>query len=137
MNELERHPDVSAETAEKLLAIVAHVKDEPRRMDMEDWYYTYDGGPSEYVPPCGTVACLSGWAVELFGPNSSRHLASRHDRLYGQVALGITIHQVLSLFYVYNWPHKFQKAFAYAKQRTPECVAVVEQRVLYFIRTGE
>ncbi len=125
-----RHPSVSPETETKLLAILAHVKAEPRRMNMGDWRRTI--GNSRFTsrfPPCGTICCIAGWAGALAGkPGYYYHRE-------GLEALGLNYATADALFYTSNWPDQFD--LRTLTPGTPEYVAAVERRVLHFIATGE
>jgi len=55
-----------------LRKVMKHILEEPRRLRQSEWlakkgdaYYKHV--PRKERPPCGTVACIAGWAVELSG----------------------------------------------------------------------
>jgi hypothetical protein len=53
--------------------IKKHIEEEPRRFDMDTWGVKHDMRKyrNEDTPPCGTSACLAGWAVLLSTPKKS------------------------------------------------------------------
>jgi hypothetical protein len=81
-----RHPNVSVNSARKLLKVVNTILEEPRRLDMSDWGTKYskqalklattpltEDPEQEFLeeremPACGTVACLAGWTLVTLMP---------------------------------------------------------------------
>lgn len=115
---------------ELLRKVQAHIKEEPKRLNMDMWLITRDSAHSAGYqldfPPCGTVGCIKGWANFLSG----RH---RHDLIIGKDDLGLNYEQSKRLFFVEHWPEVFKKLYRLAN--TPEDrVAVTCQYIDYFIK---
>ena len=115
---------------DRLLAIKQHILEEPLRIYMGDWVIR---GRSLWargfmVPECGTVACIWGWAVELFGETDQ----SSHP----QAVLGITWEQQNALFFDSQWPDEFRYRLKTLKPQTPEYARVVADRIDHMIETG-
>lgn len=116
---------------------VKHIKAVPARYDQNAVLeYSLKGekwGPKQKFPECGTIGCLAGWISVL---------EKQEDGFLGRIdfvtkLLGLSIKQECALFGSHiNWPSKFEEAYENAKtlkQRTK----VLEERVNYFIKTGE
>lgn len=60
--------DVPTSSFDILDRICALVEEEPRRMVMGTWGSTYrDKDLPDFVPPCGTTACVAGWGSVVIG----------------------------------------------------------------------
>jgi len=116
---------------ELLLRVKAHILEEPRRLNMSNWIQdarvgslVHDAYESNRVgqfakhalteneaPPCGTVACLAGWACVLSG-----HPAESGDWLSerGGLFLDLTEDQKSELF----WPESWGGHSAYLEYKT-------------------
>jgi hypothetical protein len=92
-----------------LRRVQKHIEAEPRRMKMKLWL---DRNPFERersaLPPCGTTACIAGWALILSG----KHLRREVNYLaQGQKILGLTRDEAGNLFVVENWPENFRRKY--------------------------
>lgn len=111
-------------------------------------------------PPCGTVACIAGWAVALSKKIMEDDLfyidlnggSIEHQAI---TELGIDLGQASRLFFTISWPRKFRDRInLYAintrswmdyhdiypdsvSAGTPEYAQVVSDRIDHFISTGE
>lgn len=151
-----RHESVSAKTEKALRVIIRQIREEPRRMDMDEWVIKFNPARLKVksigkrhtividgrhrlkcaLPPCGTIACLAGWAREnaVLGTNDADVIQVRTD---GTKALGITGKQASALFFSSSWPCEFHDSLAECKSGTKEYANVVAKRVLHFIHTGQ
>lgn len=94
---------------------------EPTSVDMDDW------DQPDPSTPCGTVACISGWAAHLSGhPNESAS---------GEIFLELSEEQGEGLFYISDWPGDLIFEIRGLNPRTPEYAAVVAKRIDRFIET--
>ena len=93
--------------------ILRHVKKEPRRFNMGQWV------DSSVTAPCGTAACLAGWAVILGDPKGNTkavrakfiHLANNQNggtpdtsTIFKRAmkALGLTYDEAKGMFLTYT-----------------------------------
>lgn len=88
---------------EALREVMIHVTYEPRRLDMGNWAST------SQESPCGTTACIAGWAVILRGnlpvviSADKMHLPpGRSAEWEGRELLGLTELEAARLFHVWN-----------------------------------
>jgi hypothetical protein len=123
---------------ELLQRVKQHILDEPRRLNMGTWVSTvrktvpaftgvYGRGEAD-LPPCGTVACVAGWAVLLsrFNGKPEEYAAFIRERntlspdgltsSIGQEELGLSPSQMETLFYVGRWPERFRVAHEQAEE---------------------
>lgn len=131
-----------------LRKIQAHLAEEPKRY-VQDYEHITSTETLERVslngaPPCGTMACIGGWACVLSGDSSP----SYHTMRKAQEYLGLDPEQADRLFsgvsvsegdirIVYSgtrWPKKFASAYAKAKTQRGR-VAVAIRRIDHFIAT--
>ncbi len=103
---------------ELLLKVKAVILEEPRRIDMNDWGSTWDqseaGRLGRDLPPCGTTACIAGWAatIDRMGRKRLKTTAgalrsvARHRSLCsaGKEALGLDEQVARELFFDEYWP---------------------------------
>lgn len=104
---------------ELLLRVKAHILEEPRRLNMSNWIqnaeaglcvsYEFESGEldihtlsKDEVPPCGTVACIAGWAC-LLSDKKVRNYSAESTAIR---SLNITFGQSEKLFFPYGWPNK-------------------------------
>ena len=59
-------------------------------------------------PPCGTTACIAGWALTLAGKRMRKFTNYMNQ---GRKILGLTQQEARKLFLVDNWPEKFQERY--------------------------
>lgn len=113
---------------ELLLKVKAHILEEPLRLDMGDWIHSSD------TAPCGTEACIAGWACILASPEEK--IASAFNRADIQSSatrlLDITKNQSAALFFTDAWPESFA---AYNEQNwgSPEAARIAAERIDAFI----
>lgn len=114
-----------------LKRIKRHILAKPERFDMQDW-----GRPNDGETPCGTAACIAGWAVILSSKDPQKfYRAAKLDQkdidkgvddtrpsrlaklLHGpnnsafdkaQKLLGLSDEQAGDLFYQGRWPEQFR-----------------------------
>jgi hypothetical protein len=132
----------------KLLRMVKkHILEEPRRFDMGTFGSTFasrfhfksvTGEALRNFPPCGTVACIAGWAI---GVNASKPKSFFRKISYGQIAplataeLELSIPEKDRLFYQENWPTRYYTAYAKAKSPADRA-RVAARRIEHFIKTN-
>lgn len=118
------------------------ILDEPKRLDMGDWIYTYEGGLS--APKCGTVACIAGWAT-LLAVGSIKDVKATAKELRrtqaiisqeGMLALGIQSFDADRLFYVDKWPEPYRTAYGTART-AQERADVTAGRIDQFIEVNK
>lgn len=127
-----------------LKKVAEHIKEEPRRLDMEKWTDVVDPVYAD-SPPCGTVGCIAGWACML---NGDKPTPGGGSQIYffsrGQELLGLTKDQADRLFTAPalafewksapTWPKKFARR--YEKAKTPKGRASATlARIEHFIAT--
>jgi hypothetical protein len=88
---------------EALREVMIHVTYEPKRLDMGNWAST------DRDSPCGTTACVAGWAVILRGKLpvvislGAMHLPYGHEaEEVGRELLGLTEEEARLLFHTWN-----------------------------------
>lgn len=137
-----------------LRRVQKYIAAEPRRFNMWDWYLKFRGNTKQFsdlrgailqVPPCKTVACIAGTAVVL----TERQIPLRFpvfadtDRSYGSgliknialEKLNLTFYQGERLFYLENWPSKFERRYNQAKTPRGRANAAIA-RIDHFIKTN-
>lgn len=120
--------------------IQRHITEEPRRFFMgwylakrKNWKEVRTNGSSDLSktpPPCGTAACIAGWA-NIFSKN--RDVT---DTVAASKALGLNCLIANVVFYDWNWPAPFGRQYEIArnpKQRAKIACA----RLDHLIKTGE
>ena len=123
----------------KLLRDVArHISEEPRRLDMER--ITKRGKEIKgEAPPCGTAACIAGWALllthdkEITGYENGFPVVNGRclDVVDAASLIGDEDHR---LFFLSSWPKKFREPYAAAE--TPQQRAeIAVARIEHFIKT--
>ena len=81
------------------------------------------------VPPCGTAACIAGWANLFTGHRPEAHRMAQKE-------LGITQAQGTSLFNAHYWPDPFEQKYRAAK--TPlQRAKIAAARIEHLITKGE
>lgn len=117
-----------------------HIQEEPRRISMGTWFNDFKSDTSwsynilttslkSVIPPCGTVGCIAGWAIQLSGDGGYGH----GD---GKSSLKINEAQAISLFYVSSWPQHFRDVYQTTSSKA-EQAKVVCRRIRHFIKTGQ
>lgn len=108
--------------------VVEKVLEEPKRLNMNRFLYKPDEVRPDRLPPCGTVACLAGWAVAVkyklknYDQLRRRELGSGLE-LEGADALAI--HTYPSLFYPSQWPADMQDKLIPTKPGTAKYARIV------------
>ena len=109
------------------------VLEEPRRLDMANWIQTnMTALPAEERPPCGTVACIAGWAIHLSGVDPALTPGA-----YSEIAnglLGLDEDQGRRLYYTGSWPESFDEAY-HAAETAQERAQIAARRIDHFIKT--
>lgn len=133
-----------------LRRIQKHILEEPRRFMMvasnfvattqEQWHcfrrHLFSDA-SEIMTPCGTAACIAGWANILTGVNPRSFKAGDPQR--AAVQIGITPSPLWSksnLFVIENWPEPFCSRYKKAKTSRVR-VKIACKRIDHLIKTGE
>lgn len=124
----------------KLLRKVAkHIAEEPRRLEMEYMTTPLSKITPKDRPPCGTVACIAGWALiltkEARYANTNFPVDESGDEVCADAAenlLGISDGQ--KLFYVNDWPNPFRDLYVAAKTPRGRASAAAA-RIEHFIKT--
>lgn len=101
---------------ELLLKVKEKILAQPRAFNMATWLRKNgpEGGDDPYVnyrnPPCGTVACIAGWVVELTGGRMAGRSVSElaKDRLLADTTLERGQAEALFLL---DWPADLKKEF--------------------------
>ncbi len=124
--------------------IIALIEAEPKRIWMGTWFAR--GVLKEYMPPCGTVACIAGWALILSERKPNESFSVVRDRCRktvidpqarGATALGITERQSERLFYHTSWPRRFARPYGKSYENAEQRSRVVVRRIRHFMRTGK
>lgn len=119
-----------------LLKVKAAILAEPLKFDMAAWF------APEKKSPCGTTACIAGWAISLDrkwkrlkpGLSQMRHFYFRPEKLAGE-AIGIDFDQTERLFFRCNWPPGM--SHAYVHETTARGRArIAARRIDHFIKTN-
>lgn len=127
---------------ELLERVKAHILEDPRRLDMELWIQDKMYGPDS--PPCGTVGCIAGWAVELT-EGGAAHFRSSYITEEARKLLDLTFQQSGTLFHTDSWPEEFRDAYAatyknygwMAPDYRLKQAQVTAARIDHLIQTGE
>lgn len=136
---------------ELLRKVKEHILDEPQRLDMSMFGQRTEG---EMAPPCGTTACIAGWAVILSDPKLFTVDIEEFDDVLsdayktGRELLRITPGQARRLFFVGGWPLTFKEKMRYLDMSDYDGTygtaglavlkaraAVAAERIDYFIAT--
>ncbi len=130
----------------RLRKIAKHILEQPRRMDMGNWYCTGDSAKDEYgshTPKCGTVGCIAGWAVQLYGDKALLEEAAApysegvNFSDEAQRLLGLTARQAGELFLPGYWPEEFREQLDDYSQGTKRYAKVVADRIEDFAREAK
>jgi hypothetical protein len=135
------HESVPPIAAEKLIAVMEMALQEPRKLYMDTWKANSEEefielNIEDRLPPCGTVACIAGWVVEL----EQNSKALRNGRSFFIVAteiLQITHEQSRSLFYPAYWPLRLLRDLRQATTGTELYAEIVCCRIIYFLENGK
>lgn len=136
-----KKPKLSAKAVKLLRKVEKHILAEPKRFYMGWWgtHYSKDTvEESDALPPCGTVACIAGWASILALPKGTLPTPRFIDSLCaekGQEVLELTISQSCRLFHVDSWPSAFNPA-GYSQLEKQKQAELAVARIEHFIATG-
>lgn len=130
-----------------LRRIQKHILKEPRRFFM-GWFFAIAEGKnwqrnlftdfvhdlSKQIPPCGTAACIAGWANILTGTTVSE--SASPERAARELGLETKNEDYVYLFSDKRWPQPFNEK--YSKAKTPRQRAKIAcARIDHLIKTGE
>lgn len=117
-----------------------HILEEPRRLNMSSGIKKVQ----KRKVPCGTIGCIAGWSVLLSKSllELTKDLEIDEEKGWmpieqdAQELLGISDLQKGNLFYLHNWPSKFQLTYKRAKTANGRARATAK-RIDYFIKFGK
>lgn len=124
---------------EALERIKQHVLEEPLRLNMRpllarrekpERFYGSSKLPVDHTrkwPACGTVGCISGWEIMLYGDPDTDFTGESRDRL------GLPNEH---LFYVQCWPVEFYGRLGKERPGTLGYAKVVAEAIDDYIATG-
>lgn len=114
-----------------LLKVKAAILAEPRKFDMNWWFINNEESP------CGTTACIAGWAVAIHGRFKSLkqgYALESHPCRLAERLLKLDESISRNLFHVEDWPSEF--SYRYDRCKTPRGRAkVAADRIDRFIET--
>lgn len=134
---------------ELLQKIKTAILTKPTAFDMGNWFQY------QVYSPCGTSACLAGWAITLGAAHSDKpsegervfedQYSGRNGKSYSEWASELLDlppdFNTRSLFYASCWPEKLadrQEEAVNAFERNPETLArIAADRIDHLIATGE
>jgi hypothetical protein len=122
-----------------LRKIQNHIMEEPRRVVMSrlalkegEFTKFIEDAPKKFAP-CGTAACIAGWALILSGEKPFTLNESGLGAESAQELLGLNGNEQTSLFHLWAWPETFSEK--YHKAKFPKQRAkIVSDRIDYFIK---
>jgi hypothetical protein len=125
---------MSEMNVELLRRVQAHIREEPRRLNMETWLDKFES-QAEYdeeltnsgLPPCGTVGCIAGWAVSL------SELPGHHGNFGTEAAELIGDDEAHNLFFEVYWPSDLKERLAEGDVGSMEYAEVVCAAIDRFI----
>src|SRR4051812_1129199 len=138
-----------------LRRVEKRILDNPRRFTMDiyvsdarDWY---EHNPTN-LPPCGTVACIAGWAMLEDAPAKALRAMTAAQKLWMDEQAGGWFRSLLTTHgvrpdsghgYPYRrivatsaWPDKYRVAYTNAKSAAGQA-RVAARRIEHFIKAGE
>lgn len=123
-----------------LRRIQEHITKEPKRLFMA-WYITKgepgalfagDEDKPAQLPPCGTAACIAGWAILL----SDKELEAERNGFSSTAGPLLGIEDTGSVFLADEWPHPFRERYRKAVTRKARAKIAVA-RIEHLITKGE
>ena len=111
-----------------------HILEDPRRLNMRDWIWHYTDNQvrlnSDILPPCGTVGCIAGWILELYG----HELEKETGDIVKDAAklLGVDLSEACCLFHLEYWPKDYQIRYRAGNQK--ERAQVTAERINRLIK---
>jgi hypothetical protein len=133
--------ELKPEAVALLQRVKAHILEEPLRLNMTDWVRRgerrigemVDDGEHEAVPPCGTVACVAGWVVELGAKRPKQIPLSTPDKAMQLLGIrGVDAWNV-DLFFDNQWPAALRTAIRGKRPGTLPYAKVVAMAIERFI----
>jgi len=128
-----------------LLEVRKLILEEPRRFNMDYFAATDEFYPHvvhRQTPPCGTVACIAGWATIEHARAEGRSDLSVDflngiGRRTGAQALGLDEAQSSRLFFTEEWPDDLAVEYrdAYLQRDYALAAEVAARRIDRFIKT--
>lgn len=130
-----------------LRRIKRHILAQPKRFLMshsiikansqKEWRGNIQWAPeaSKIRPPCGTAACIAGWAV-LLTKGSAEVDSVRYE---AAMALGVEVEERWTdhtLFYAPRWPKPFAAQYESAT-KPAQRAKIAAARIEWLIKTGE
>lgn len=136
-----------------LRKIQKHITEEPRRFIMHnsvvtnnsvvtkmafpDGRFENDAGGFEEFAPCGTAACIAGWANILTGVSADSLEAGSRVRAAEKIGVDPGVSwSSHSLFYDAAWPKPFSTRYARANTQQ-ERAKIASERIEHLIQTGK
>lgn len=104
---------------------------EPRRFDMQSWF------ERNSISPCGTTACIGGFAVALSNRWTRLKRGERLMNVEGRATIYLDIEGFMGprLFFISNWPERLK--YAYLTAGSPlKRAKVAVKRIDLFIKSG-
>lgn len=119
--------------------IIRHIREKPKRFDMKIL------AKKSRLTPCGTAACIAGWAV-LLTRADKQDKKSFHSLIdsgllsfwyAGASAIGLDQEEARQLFETYNWPTRYRAPFNRAEHlgHHRKAVEIAVRRIRHFIKT--
>lgn len=110
------------------------ILEEPRRLNMSTWACIREPGMSwgDLMPPCGTTACIAGWAT--FIDAEKRGLSKESVSINAVEAanlLGLTRENAGDVFVAICWPRSFRERYESAD--SPKASAEVAAEFIDYI----
>lgn len=99
--------------------VKAYLREQPLRLDMEDWISTYVGS-DEYKPPCNTVCCIAGACLLVSGTvkSESEYLASNiSPSTKAKELFGLTSDEANQMFMVSHWPYDLKMEYYRTREK--------------------
>jgi hypothetical protein len=122
---------LSEMTKTRLLATVEVMKRYYTRVDMSDWCTDDKFEKLTREKSCGTVGCLAGYAINLYGEK----VFPEGYSTYARSLLELNWDQGVKLFYTCDWPETFRQRLDKYNSGTKKYVLTIEARVKHFIKT--
>ena len=135
---------------EMLNRVKQTILDEPRKVNMHVFLERYTINmmkeESAYIPPCGTHACIAGWACILDAMDKRGitieeinwdTIRNNYMNVHGKARkiLAISWEEQNKLFYLKDWPPEFAKRYD-DSETAQERAEATAQRIEHFIATN-
>lgn len=120
-----------------LWKVIRHIKAEPRRLDMVTWERSERIMGRDITSPCGTTACIFGWANLLGRKRPVNWMADGSDFFLSMCKLlSIDSREGDRLAYKASWPSKYRDKYNDAATTRGRASTTI-RRIEHFIKTGE